>query len=92
MTVKEHYDNHLENFYSWSIGDFDKNKDSFKAFCVDNDIKPYVSKCAIDLGAGNGIQTIALSDLGFKVIAVDFNNQLIDELKSRIRDSPIEVF
>ena len=22
MSVKEHYDNHLGNFYSWMIGDF----------------------------------------------------------------------
>ena len=70
MTVKDHYDHHLGNFYSWYSGDFDKNKDSFKAFCVDNDIKPFGSKYAIDLGAGNGIQTIALADLGFKVKAI----------------------
>jgi len=92
MTVKEHYDNHLGNFYSWYTGDFDKNKDSFKAFCLDNDIKPGDSKYAIDLGAGNGIQTIALADLGFKVKAIDFNCQLIAELKSRINNHPIEVF
>nr|NQU93164.1 methyltransferase domain-containing protein [Bacteroidota bacterium] len=92
MTVKEHYDNHLGNFYSWYTGDFDKNRDSFKAFCIDSDIKPNDSRCAIDLGAGNGIQTIALTDLGFKVKAIDFNKQLIDELKSKIGNLPIEVF
>jgi SAM-dependent methyltransferase len=92
VTTKEHYDSHLGNFYSWYTGDFDKNKDSFKAFCIDNEIKPYDSKCAIDLGAGNGIQTIALADLGFKVKAIDFNNQLISELKSRIGNSPVEVY
>ncbi|MDO8896788.1 MAG: methyltransferase domain-containing protein, partial [Bacteroidales bacterium] len=84
--------NHLGNFYSWYTGDFDKNKDSFKALCVDNDIKPNDSRFAIDLGAGNGIQTIALADLGFKVKAIDFNRQLIDELKSRIGKLPIDVF
>jgi len=92
MTVKEHYDNHLGNFYSWYTGDFEKNKDSFKAFGLDNDIKPVDSKYAIDLGAGNGIQTIALADLGFKVKAIDFNSQLIAELKSRIDNYSIEVF
>lgn len=92
MTVKEHYDNHLGTFYSWYTGDFDKNKDSFKTFCVDNGIKPIGSKYAIDLGAGNGIQTIALSDLGFKVKAIDFNNQLIAELKSKIDKPSVEVF
>lgn len=92
MTVKEHYDNHLGNFYSWYTGDFDKNKNYFKAFCIENKIKPCDSNYAIDLGAGNGIQTIALADLGFKVKAIDFNNQLIAELKSRIGNYPIEVF
>jgi 2-polyprenyl-3-methyl-5-hydroxy-6-metoxy-1,4-benzoquinol methylase len=92
MTVKEHYNNHLGNFYSWLTGDFDKNKDSFKAFLVDNNIKPFNLKFAIDLGAGNGIQTIALAELGFKVKAIDFNDQLIAELKSRIGNSTIEVF
>jgi 2-polyprenyl-3-methyl-5-hydroxy-6-metoxy-1,4-benzoquinol methylase len=92
MTVKEHYNNHLGNFYSWLTGDFDKNKNSFKAFLVDNNIKPYDLKFAIDLGAGNGIQTIALAELGFKVKAIDFNDQLIAELKSRIGNSTIEVF
>jgi 2-polyprenyl-3-methyl-5-hydroxy-6-metoxy-1,4-benzoquinol methylase len=92
MTVKEHYDNLLGNYYSWYTGDFDNNKDSFKAFCVDNDIKPVDSKYAVDLGAGNGIQTIALADLGFKVKAIDFNSQLIEELKSKIDNHLIEVF
>jgi 2-polyprenyl-3-methyl-5-hydroxy-6-metoxy-1,4-benzoquinol methylase len=92
MTVKEHYENHLGNFYSWFVGDFDKNVDAFKAFCIENNIRPFGSKYAIDLGAGNGIQTIALAELGFKVRAIDFNNQLIAELESRIANYPIEVF
>lgn len=70
MTVKEDYDNHLGNFYSWFAGDFDIHKDLFKKHCVDNDIKPIDSKYAIDLGAGNGIQTFALSDLGFSTFAI----------------------
>jgi 2-polyprenyl-3-methyl-5-hydroxy-6-metoxy-1,4-benzoquinol methylase len=91
MTLKEHYDNHLGNFYSWYTGDFETNVDSFNSFCVDNGIKPTDSKYAIDLGAGNGIQTIALAKLGFKVKAIDFNNQLLTELKSKIDHYAIEV-
>jgi 2-polyprenyl-3-methyl-5-hydroxy-6-metoxy-1,4-benzoquinol methylase len=91
MTVKEHYDNHLGNFYFWYTGDFDKNKNDFKAFCIENEIIPFKSGYAIDLGAGNGIQTMALAESGFKVKAIDFNNQLIDELKSKIDGYPIEV-
>lgn len=92
MTVKEHYDNHLGNFYSWYTGDFDTNKEAFKTFCLENEIKPNNTKYALDLGAGNGIQTLALAELGFHIKAIDFNKQLITELKSKIGSLPIDVF
>jgi 2-polyprenyl-3-methyl-5-hydroxy-6-metoxy-1,4-benzoquinol methylase len=92
MTVKEHYDNHLGNIYSWYTGDFEKNKDAFKAFFTDQVIESLHSSIAIDLGAGNGIQTIAMAELGFNVKAIDFNDQLISGLKSRIGNVAVEVF
>jgi SAM-dependent methyltransferase len=91
MTVKEHYDNHLAEFYSWMIGDFDKGKDFFKDFCNNHDIKPNKTGLAIDLGAGNGIQSIALGEIGFKVKAVDFNDKLLSELKIKSNGLPIEL-
>ena len=91
MTVKDHYDNHLGNFYSWYTGDFEKNTESFKTFCLENKIEPMKSKYAIDLGAGNGIQSVALAKLGFKVKAIDFNNQLLKELEAKIGNDPIEI-
>ena len=91
MTVKEHYDNHLADFYSWMIGDFDKGKDSFKDFCINHDIKPNKTGFAIDLGAGNGIQSIALGEIGYKVKAVDFNDKLLSELKVKTNGLPVEL-
>ena len=91
MTVKEHYDNHLADFYSWMIGDFEKGKDSFKDFCIKNEIKPNKTGNAIDLGAGNGIQSIALGEIGFNVKAVDFNEKLLSELKQKIGGLPIKL-
>ena len=91
MKVKEHYDKHLANFYSWMIGDFNKEKDSFKYFCIGNGIIPIKTKHAIDLGAGNGIQSIALGEIGFSVTAVDFNEKLLSELKTKIDELPIEL-
>jgi hypothetical protein len=57
VTVKEHYDNHLRNFYSWMVGNFDaKQKEQIHFFETYN-IKPNSSKVAIDLGAGHGFLT-----------------------------------
>lgn len=91
MTVKEHYDNHLADFYSWMLGDFNTAKNSFKEYCTKNEIKPGRNGMAIDLGAGNGIQSIALAELGFKIKAVDFNEKLLAELESRKADYPVEI-
>lgn len=91
MTVKEHYDNHLANFYSWMVGDFEERKRDFLEFCKKYQIKPSETKMAIDLGAGNGIQSIALAELGFTVKAIDFNHELLSELVSRKDRLPIEI-
>lgn len=49
MTVKEHYDKHLANFYSWMTGDFETKCNEFKKFLTDNSIAPFSNKIAIDL-------------------------------------------
>ncbi len=91
MKTKEHYDNHLADFYSWMIGDFEIKKDEFKNFCVEHNILPKSNKIAVDLGAGNGLQTIVLAELGFTVMAIDFNDQLLSELNSKIGNYPIKI-
>ncbi len=91
MTAKEHYDKHLAQFYSWMIGDFSKQKELFKIFCQNNGIKPHRTKIAIDLGAGNGVQSVALGELGFKIQAIDFNERLLQELKVNSDGLQIEI-
>lgn len=91
MTVKEHYDKHLGEFYSWLVGDFDTNMNSFKQFCIDNQIESNDNYFAIDLGSGHGIQSIALAQLGFNVLSVDFNAHLLNELRSRIEKYQIQI-
>ena len=90
MTAKEHYANHLAHFYSWMVGDFNAKRHEQEDFFNKNEIKPKHSSIAIDLGAGNGLQSIALAALGFEVTAVDFNNQLLDELSINKRDLRIK--
>jgi SAM-dependent methyltransferase len=91
MTVKEHYDNHLGRLYSWMTGDFHTKAKEFRDFLTDNSIKPITNKIAIDLGAGHGIQSIPLAEVGFQVLAIDFNQQLLDELKTNAKDLDITV-
>lgn len=91
MKVKKHYDIHLGAFYSWMIGDFNAKKNEFIDFCKQIELKPSGNDVAIDLGAGNGIQSIALAELGFKVTAIDFNLQLLNELQNNKKNLPVEV-
>jgi len=91
MGVKEHYDKHLGNFYSWMVGDFEEKKQVFKEFCINHIMPGNKCKKAIDLGAGNGIQSVALAELGVDVLAIDFNDQLISELKERKKDLKIKI-
>jgi SAM-dependent methyltransferase len=90
MTVKEHYDNHLGHFYSWMTGDFQTKCNEFRNFLTDNSILPSTNKIAIDLGAGHGLQSIPIAEIGFQVLAVDFNQQLLEELKINAKDLKIK--
>jgi len=85
MNAKEHYEKHLANFYSWMIGDFETKQKEFQNFLETHNIFPASSKVAIDLGAAHGIQSKSLAQLGFKVWAVDFNKQLLEELNNNCK-------
>ena len=91
MTVKDHYDKHLGNFYSWMIGNFLEKQLEQEVFFSENNIKPSASKVAFDLGAGHGLQAVSLAKLGFSVKAVDFNDQLLKELQTNKLGYDIDV-
>jgi SAM-dependent methyltransferase len=90
-TVKDHYQNHLGHFYSWMLGDFDTRRQEQENFFKDHGIVPGTTKLAIDLGSGNGIQSVALARLGFSVRAVDFSKILCDEHRRRKGNLDIEI-
>ena len=83
MSTLEHYNNHLSYFYEWISGDFEKKSESFRNLLKANGIQTNKSLTAIDLGAGHGIQSIAMEKLGFQVLAVDFSQRLLDRLRER---------
>ncbi|TGL57833.1 class I SAM-dependent methyltransferase [Leptospira jelokensis] len=93
MTVKKHYESHLGNFYTWMLGDWEKKSEEFKSFLIRQSVTPKLNQKAIDMGAGNGIQSIPLAELGYHVTAIDFNPQLLNELNQNIKksDLPIQI-
>lgn len=82
-TVKEHYDRQLAAIYSWMTGDpesaIQKNRALFRQLAIDSLPRGW----AIDLGAGSGFQSIPLAELGFSVVAIDFCEILLAELRDR---------
>jgi 2-polyprenyl-3-methyl-5-hydroxy-6-metoxy-1,4-benzoquinol methylase len=46
---------------------------------------------AIDLGCGSGFQSLALSELGFDVLAIDTSERLLGALRGRLGGRRIEV-
>jgi SAM-dependent methyltransferase len=91
MNTKEHYDNHLANFYSWMIGDFDLLVSKYYDYFKIHNILSTNNKTAFDFGCGNGVQSIALAKLGFNVFSFDFNKQLLNELESNRNNHNITI-
>jgi 2-polyprenyl-3-methyl-5-hydroxy-6-metoxy-1,4-benzoquinol methylase len=91
VNVKDHYDRHLGNLYSWMTGDFANKQAEQQQILADNGVVPTATKIAVDLGAAHGLQAVSLARLGFHVIAVDFNKQLLVELEENRKQLPIKI-
>jgi SAM-dependent methyltransferase len=72
-------------------GDFAARQKEQTHFFDTCNIKPSSSKVAIDLGAGHGVQSVALAKVGFKVIAIDFSQQLLAELAANSKGLAVEI-
>jgi 2-polyprenyl-3-methyl-5-hydroxy-6-metoxy-1,4-benzoquinol methylase len=91
MTAKEHYENHLGNFYSWMTGDFTEKQSEQQSFFSSHSILPRFNALAFDLGSGHGLQSVSLAKLGFTVTAIDFNPQLLEELERNRKALSIQI-
>ena len=80
-TVRDHYDEFLGSVYSWILGDFDTARQLNESFFSSLKLAPRDGAVAVDLGSGPGCQSLPLAELGYKVVAIDFCQSLIDELE-----------
>jgi 2-polyprenyl-3-methyl-5-hydroxy-6-metoxy-1,4-benzoquinol methylase len=89
-SVKQHYDEMLGPVYSWILGDFEKAHDANTDLFAQLSVAPRSGAKAIDLGCGPGCQSIPLAQLGYNVTAIDFCENLLQELNLRAADLPIK--
>lgn len=80
-SIQEHYEKLLAKHYSWMFGDYDAKVQENLGFFRKHEATPRLSKRAIDLGCGSGFQSIALANLGFKVLSIDISPTLLAELE-----------
>lgn len=88
-TVKDHYDSFLGSVYSWILGDFDNVREQNAAFFASLDLTPAENAIAVDLGSGPGSQSLPVAELGYEVLAIDFCQDLLDELGEHAGDLPV---
>jgi SAM-dependent methyltransferase len=90
-TVQEHYDNLLADVYVWMCGGFEPTQQRYAQFFKDAQLEPRGAALAVDLGAGPGFQSLPLADLGYRVLAIDTSQTLLDELTARMHERDIMV-
>lgn len=90
-SVRDHYDLHLAHFYEWMTGDFDIGYQQRRAEYLRLGLRSGDRAVAVDLGCAHGLDSFALSALGFRVYAIDFNKHLLDQLRRRDHQNEIEI-
>jgi SAM-dependent methyltransferase len=90
-SVRDHYDTVLAEHYSRMFGDFEAKVAEQRALLERLGVPPGPGVAtAVDLGCGSGFQSVALARLGFQVLAIDFSQRLIAELRDRARGLRVE--
>ncbi len=89
VTAIEHYESFLAQHYTWMSGSFADKVIDQHDLLTRSGVAPAASLTALDLACGPGAQSIALAQLGYSVVSIDANRQLLDELKLHAGDLPI---
>jgi SAM-dependent methyltransferase len=88
-TAAVHYATHLGPIYSWMLGDVETALARSAAELDEMRLPAPIRGLAVDLGAGLGLHAIPLARRGYRVIAIDSCEALLDELRSRSAALPI---
>ena len=88
-SVRNHYDEFLAPVYSWILGDFENAYQANVEFFESLGLSTEHVDLAVDLGCGPGCQSLPLAERGFRVVAIDFCQELLDELTERAGDLQI---
>jgi SAM-dependent methyltransferase len=84
-SVKEHYDTLLAEHYDWMFGtSFAAKVDEQKGLLKEVIGEAPRGGFALDLGCGSGFQSVALHQLGYRVLAVDVSEKLLGTLAARV--------
>ena len=89
-SAQAHYDQLLAEHYDWMFGMSLEVKVAEQQALL-NEIAGRAGNddLAVDLGCGSGFQSLALSSLGYRVVALDTSRRLLDMLAtSRHADGP----
>ena len=88
--VSKHYDEHLGPIYAWMTGLFESASLPSTRLFEELGLEPGSSGVAVDLGCGHGLQSVALANLGFRVIAVDACPVLLRQLEVHAASLPVQ--
>jgi SAM-dependent methyltransferase len=83
VPVSDHYEELLGPVYSWMIGDVEAATARADAELDAIGLPSHATGTAVDLGAGFGMHSLPLARRGYKVIAIDTYQPLLQELRSR---------
>jgi len=89
QSVRNHYEEFLAPVYSWILGDFENAYLGNVKLFSELKLSPGNGDYAVDLGCGPGCQSLPLAEMGFRVLAIDFCQELLDELTARAGDLPV---
>lgn len=88
-SAQDHYARLLAEHYTWMSGGCEQKVADNQQLFASLGLAPQQAGKALDLGCGSGFQSLALAELGFKVLAVDTSAELLAELQSRAAGRPI---